>query len=503
MQYNTSRSVHKVPLQQLDDTTSASVSAGYLRELSKDSCNDQKYYASLKKVVRAKVEENFQVWTLPAQFEPTQFYPTKVELHNQQAFRTNNSSKSYTVVPVMTQIAIILWKLGYLDPASDEPATLATALPFGETTHFMLGNLQRVDFLPLKMSPLDHDIYDNPNQEKKILANKLMLRNACLLHYNMELGAVQRYCGGKWTGKHQCTNQMLLVMSHILPIDHFRELAAAMVDGVPNLLNAEIPSEEAASLLATANLPTVAKNPKLVDIAILKDERNHLLMVFSQHMACFTPKLGVIKLGILDKKNKKPRMYRHGSYILEYSINLINTLVDCNLRDPTIGYAWVLKHHAAYLLQLAATYPSCTIDSYNNDVSVVFLQLTHHPDIARENVKLHDNKMIVSIALHFRGNYGPASCEPIARAQCFLAQWMFQHAAYKDDLNEKVIDLMTLPTDSDTNDACIIRPQFINMNGTVKTPMEILYRSTKCLLTTYSAQFPGICKKTDTSSPQA
>ena len=124
----------------------------------------------------------------------------------------------------------------------------------------------------------------------------------------MDLGAVQRYCSGKWTGEHPCTDQMLQVMSHILPDDLFWELAAAMVDGVPNLLNAEIPSKVAANLLAIANLLTVAKNPKLVDKAILKIEHNHLSMVFSKHLADFNPNFGVIKLGILDKKNKKPRM---------------------------------------------------------------------------------------------------------------------------------------------------------------------------------------------------
>ena len=58
-----------------------------------------------------------------------------------------------------------------------------------------------------------------------------------------------------------------------------------MVDGVPNLLKEEIPSKEVTSLLATVNLPTVTNNPELVDKAILKEERNHLLIVFSKHLA--------------------------------------------------------------------------------------------------------------------------------------------------------------------------------------------------------------------------
>ena len=179
----------------------------------------------------------------------------------------------------------------------------------------------------------------------------------------------------------------------------FLELAATMVDGVPNLLNTELPSKEVASLLATPNLPTVAKNPELVDKAILKEERNHLSMVFSSHLTAFTPNLGIIKLGILDKKHKKPRMYRHGSYISEVSKNPINKLVNCALSEPAIGYAHVLRDHAAYLWRLAAQYPGCTIDSYNDDISGAFLQVTHHPDIARANVSLHGDKMIVAVAL--------------------------------------------------------------------------------------------------------
>ena len=75
----------------------------------------------------------------------------------------------------------------------------------------------------------------------------------------MDLSAVQRYCGGKWTGEHRRTDQMLRVMSHILPDNLFQELAAGLADSVPNLLNTELSSEEVASLLTTNNLPMVAK----------------------------------------------------------------------------------------------------------------------------------------------------------------------------------------------------------------------------------------------------
>ena len=260
---------------------------------------------------------------------------------------------------------------------------------------------------------------------------------------------------------------MLRVMSHVLPNDLFQELAAGLVDGVPNLLNTEIPSEEMASLITTNNLPMVAKKTELVNKAILKEERNHLSMVFSKHLAYFTPNLGIIKLGILDKKHKKPRMYRHGSYVTAASTNPINTLVDCKLSEPGICYATILKKHTGFLWRIACTYPGCTIDSYDDDVSGAFPQCTHHPDVARGNASIHGNKLIVSVALHFGGNYGPHSWEPPARARCFLAQWMYLNTDYQEAMNKEALDLMELPDEDDNTHACTVRPQFDTMNGTV------------------------------------
>ena len=218
---------------------------------------------------------------------------------------------------MFSNIAVVLWKSfsGLLDVKDSN--NLAAILLNAQATLALLTKLQRTDFSALQLKPSDYDIYDSPEEEATINNLKKELRDACLLHYNMDLGAVQQYCGGQWMGEHRGTDQMLRAMSHILPDELFLELGTAMIDVVPNLLNSELPSEEVASLLAIPNLPTMAKNPELVDKAILKEERNHLSMVFSSHLTSFTPNfLGIIKLGILDKKNKKLRMYRHGSYML-------------------------------------------------------------------------------------------------------------------------------------------------------------------------------------------
>ena len=325
-----------------------------------------------------------------------------------------------------------------------------------------------MDFLALKLLLVNHDIYDDLEEEKKIIANKKVIQNACLIHYDMNLSAVQQYCGGKWTGELRRTDKMLQAMSQILTNNLFLELAVGLIDGVPNLLNIEIPSKEVASLLTTSNLPTVAKNLGLVDKAIFKEEYNHLSMVFSKHLVYFTPNLGIIKLGILDKKHKKPPMYWHGSFLSESPTNPVNKLVDYDLSKPAIGYATVLKQHTAFLWRMAATYPGCTIDSYNDDVSGAFPHCIHHPDIARGNVSLQGNKIIVSVAFHFGGSYGPASWESPACTRCFLAQWMYLHTNYQEKLNKETLNLMNLPDEDNDTDACTIRLQLDKFNGTVK-----------------------------------
>ena len=89
----------------------------------------------------------------------------------------------------------------------------------------------------------------------QIEESKKILRDACLIHFDMNLDLVQRYCGGRWLGEHRRTNQMLRTFSHILPDQLFTELCAGLVDGVPNLLNAELDNKEVQEMIHRGNLP--------------------------------------------------------------------------------------------------------------------------------------------------------------------------------------------------------------------------------------------------------
>ena len=75
--------------------------------------------------------------------------------------------------------------------------------------------------------------------------------------------------------------------------------------------------------------------------------------------------------------------------------------------------------------------------------------------------------MTVAVALHFGGNYGTASWEPIARARCFLAGWMYRYTHHQQELNADAFVLFDLPDKEDLSEPCTVWPHFDEFNKPV------------------------------------
>ena len=71
------------------------------------------------------------------------------------------------------------------------------------------------------------------------------------------------------------------------------------------------------------------------------------------------------------------------------------------------------------------------------------------------------------MALHFGGNYGPASWEPIVRARCFMVGLMYKHTNHQKELNNKALDIFDLPDEDDLSEPCTVRPHFDDINKPV------------------------------------
>ena len=176
MEFHRSKAAARILISKELGQTSPEVSADYLRALSKGNRADQKSFAVLKDRVKEDAPEIYGLRKLPVQYNPKDFYLSKVELHSQQSVGKYNPLKSYIVLPGVSQIVVIVWKSGYLSEDEGEPTALAKGLPVGETTLAMISDLAQVTFLALKLLPFDHDIYDNLEEEKKIIPNKKVIR---------------------------------------------------------------------------------------------------------------------------------------------------------------------------------------------------------------------------------------------------------------------------------------------------------------------------------------
>ena len=84
------------------------ISAGYVSTLSKDLRWEDKSNYGIKDIMCHESTRIFRVADLPPEIDPAQFFPSKVQLHKDQAFGKNNPYKSYSVKPVVSNIAVIL-----------------------------------------------------------------------------------------------------------------------------------------------------------------------------------------------------------------------------------------------------------------------------------------------------------------------------------------------------------------------------------------------------------
>ena len=132
----------------------------------------------------------------------------------------------------------------------------------------------RCSIAALTLPPVDHDI--DEAQTTEVRKYKQTIREAALIHYNMDLSALQCFAAGRWTGEQRRTEQSLRLLSHILKEREFAQLCAGMIDGVPNHLTARIDKEELSTMSKLKNHPNVNLHPEVVQKVIWKEEKKVL-----------------------------------------------------------------------------------------------------------------------------------------------------------------------------------------------------------------------------------
>jgi hypothetical protein len=317
---------------------------------------------------------------------------------------------------------------------------------------------QRMDFRPLQLMPFEWEAQSEVNEHKQTL------QEACLFHYNFDVASVQRYCGRRFTGDHRQVKQILQTLRYVLPDDTFHQLTPGYINGIPNLLLADVPYAEFTQYVLRGNQKNVMQHPDLVVKAVVKEDARDLSLVLDSQLAKFVPHLGLIALGIATLKHRKPRIYRHSSLALDAQTQPINTIVDIMLSEPEIRYASVLTEHLAYLWRLAGTFPGEPIDGYDDNNRGAFPQRIFHLDTARANASIYQQWLIMAIAMHFGGHFCPSSWEPLSWARCKIAKYLYDNTIYHVELNQEVLALIPIQEDIPDQHVPKFRPKLGQLN---------------------------------------
>ena len=132
---------------------------------------------------------------------------------------------------------------------------------------------------------------------------------------------------------------MLIATWYILQDKTFMALALGFINGVPNFLHAEVLSAEYHEYKNLATLPNICKAPKLVGKQVVKEDSRNLSQLFDAQLVDFLPHTGIIPVGIATPKDKKPRLYWHGSCMLTESSQPINVIVNAKETEPDIWFS--------------------------------------------------------------------------------------------------------------------------------------------------------------------
>ena len=374
----------KVPIA-VHPVTPTKEAVQYVKKLSTDMRDDHLTLSAIKKKMKQNRKKLFEVNDLPKGVVPELTYPMAKDLARRRAYGKQSLSKTYCVCPDLKHICVKVWKSGFAD--TTECGMLASALgQSGKTMWNKVKRHKRTDFSALQILPLDWDITENnEEEEKRINDNIKHLHDACLIFYDMDLEAVQRFRGGRAMNEHRRTLQMLASMSHIMPDKIWRELGAGMVEGVPNFFHGDIEYDEFSAASKEKNLPAARQRPGVVEKALTKEIKSQASITFSEIIREYTPHLGFILLGVVVKQHKKDRMIRHGSFFTEEIQNPINKCCVAKETEPQIRYGEAEKDHCQYIWSIAAHYPHVPIDLYDDDVSGAFQHQFHNPTVTKAN----------------------------------------------------------------------------------------------------------------------
>ena len=339
--------------------------------------------------------------------------PTHYDLIRDTKFGKPNTNQSFSSGKSFHHVILPLFQSGFLHQSSMD--CIMASYPRASLLWTEYQRLQHVDFRPLR--------HPNPNwsSQAAIDPHRVDMMAACLLHYNLDVPSLVRYCGGEYLGTHLQPQNVLPAVEDILDPSVVADLRRILTYGVPGHVNGDITAHQFREYLDYCNHSSLAENLEHTRKVINKEDRNSSILTLPRWMAPFIPDCGVAPQGLILKPDRKPRLVYDGSYqhsptSIPYNwfINLAN--------EPEIVFGQALPGYITELCNLRISYPNEDIDQKTDDVTRAFRRGKYNPQVVPAKGFLFENHLHFAVGQTFGDKSSPSNFEPFARARCALAQ---------------------------------------------------------------------------------
>ena len=350
--------------------------------------------------------------TMNPQYLNKSMIPRAFALQQQQKFGKDNLNQSFTCDKAFPHVILPLYKSKFLTKA--DLKCLWEVFP---PTRRLWTEWKRVKSLPFW--ELNQP---NPNwkDQEKIDPRRVDLRMALLLHYNMDLAAVQRFIGQEHVGAHRDPDVILPRVKHLIPPDMYIHLKRILQFGCPAMFNAHGEREQFLAYRDYGNHPSVSRELEAFRKTMNKEDKREHVLTFPAFLLDFIPDLWLTPQGMVCLPNKNPRVVFNASFQLYAHIQVYNQMVS-NDYEPDIIFAGALMRYLTIIYNLRITYPNSEIYPFDDDVSSAFRKTKYNPNVISAKAYRGDGYLYIPTGSTFGDTQSPSSFEPFACARTALA----------------------------------------------------------------------------------
>jgi len=353
--------------------------------------------------------------SLNARFFSHGAIPTSYELAKNTPFGKPNIRQSYTSEYRWPQVLLIVYKSEYNLESDYE--SMWEQRPLTKKLYTEWQRLKDFDFSGLRKIDPDWD------SQTEIPRHMLDMRLACLMHYNLDVAAVVRYCGGNFIAAHRQPSSILSNIEGIVPDQVYKDVQRILTFGAPAWYNATGTYQELRDYQLYGNHSSLDQHIELAMKALIKDDKRQYVLTFPRWISYCIPNYRQAPGGLIQKPGKKDRIIYDTSFQATPDSMPYNMVANKS-NEPEIVFATAELRHLIRIYNLRISFPNSEIRIMDDDVTAAFKQVKFNPELVASKGYCVKNIVALNVAQSFGDCSSPPNFEPFAQSRAAVGEYL-------------------------------------------------------------------------------